>query len=121
MASQEDVRRIATSLPEVSEEPGRFAFRVRGKAFAWVWLERPEPDGPRIPNADVVAIRVDGELEKESLVEMDPDAFFTEPHYAGFPAVLVRLPKVDADMLEDLLVKGWRIQAGKRPASRLAR
>jgi hypothetical protein len=127
MASQEDVRRIATSLPEVSEEQGRFAFRVRGKAFAWIWLERPEPNGPRIPNAGVLAIRVDGELEKESLIAVDPDAFFSEPHYAGFPAVLARLPKVDAAMLEDLLVKGWRIQAswriqaGKRLASTLTR
>lgn len=47
MPTQDDVRRIATSLPEVTEEAGSFAFRVRGKAFAWVWLERPDPPPPR--------------------------------------------------------------------------
>jgi hypothetical protein len=119
MPTQGDVRRIATGLPEVVEEDGRFAFRVRGKAFAWVWLERSEPGGPRVPRPDVLAVRVDGETEKESLIGMDPDAFFTEPHYHGFPAVLVRLTAISPSLLEDLLVRAWRIQAPKRLAATL--
>jgi hypothetical protein len=119
--TQDDVRRIAMSLPEVTEERGRFAFAVRGKAFAWVWLERPDPRAPRIPNPDVLAVRVGGEIEKESLIGMDPDAFFTEPHYHGFPAVLVRLPRVAPDLLEELVVGAWRIQAPKRLAATLDR
>lgn len=121
MPTQDDVRRIATALPEVAEEDGRFAFRVRGKAFAWVWFERPEPNGRRTPNPDVIAVRVDGEAEKESIIGLDPDVFFTEPHYAGFPAVLVRLPAIDADLLEELLVRAWRVQAPKRLAATLDR
>lgn len=121
MATQDDVRRIALALPEVEEATDRFSVSVRGKAFAWVWLERPEPKAPRVPNPDVIAIRVDGELEKESLLAMDPETFFTEPHYAGFPAVLVRLPSVSEDVLEDLLVAAWRIQAPKRLAATLDR
>lgn len=121
MPTQEDVRRISTGLPEVTEEAGRFAFRVRDKAFAWVWLERPEPRARRIPNPEVVAVRVDGELEKESLIGMDPDVFFTEPHYHGYPAVLVRLPAIDPDLLEELLVRAWRVQAPKRLAATLDR
>jgi hypothetical protein len=119
--TQDDVRRIAMSLPEVTEERGRFAFAVRGKAFAWVWLERPDPRAPRIPNPDVLAVRVGGEIEKESLIGMDPDAFFTEPHYHGFPAVLVRLPRVAPDLLEELVVGAWRIQAPKRLVATLDR
>ena len=121
MATQEDVRRIAMSLAEVEEAGDRFAFSVRGKGFAWVWLERPQPKGPRMPNPGVIAIRVDGELEKESLIAMDPDVFFTEPHYDGFPAVLVRLPEIADDVLEALLTAGWRIQAPKRLAATLER
>ena len=34
---------------------------------------------------------------------MDPDVFFTEPHYNGFPAILVRLAADRPGMLEKLL------------------
>jgi hypothetical protein len=121
MATQEGVRRIAMSLAEVEEASERFAFSVRGKGFAWVWLERTEPKGPRTPNPEVLAIRVDGELEKESLIAMDPEVFFTEPHYDGFPAVLVRLPEIADDVLEALLTAAWRIQAPKRLVATLDR
>jgi hypothetical protein len=114
MATQDDVRRIALSLPETTEEDGDFRFFVRGKAFVWVWLERHEPKKARVPNADAVGIRVAHELEKESLIEMDPAAFFTEPHYDGFPAILVRLPAIEMALLEKLLTDAWRIQAPKR-------
>lgn len=121
MPTQDDVRRIALALPEATEEPDRFAFSVRGKGFAWVWLERPEPKARRVPNPDVIAIRVKGEIEKESLIAMDPETFFTEPHYHGFPAVLVRLPSIAEDVLADLLTSAWRIQAPTRLAATLDR
>ena len=112
--TQDDVRRIALALPETTEEPGSFRFLVAGKAFAWPWLERIEPKRARVPNLDVVAIRIAHDLEKEALIEMDPAAFFTEAHYDGFPAILVRLAKIDPDLLEKLIRDGWRIQAPKR-------
>ena len=37
--------------------------------------------------------------------------FFTEPHYAGFPAILVRLPAVTVRELEAIITEGWRCQA----------
>jgi hypothetical protein len=116
MPSQDDVRRIALSLPSTAQEPDYFRFLVEGKAFAWVWLDRPIPKKARVPNQDVVAIRVGNESEKEALIDMDPDAFFTEPHYNGFPAILVRLDAVDPGLLEKLLIDAWRIQAPKRLA-----
>ena len=63
-----------------------------------------------MPNADVIAIRVRNNAEKEMLVEAEPAKFFTEPHYNGFP-VLVRLAAVDVEELEVLLLNGWRCQA----------
>jgi hypothetical protein len=114
VATQVDVRRIALALPETTEEPGSFRFLVGGKAFVWTWLERTDPKRARVPNATAVGIRVAHDSEKETLIEMDPTAFFTEPHYDGFPAILVRLADIDLEMLEKLLTDAWRIQAPKR-------
>lgn len=115
MASQEDIRRIALALPEASEDAGHFAFAVtnkgKRKGFVWVWMERVEPKKARRPNAGVVAIRVRDEEDKDRWLASDPEVFFTEPHYAGFPAVLVRLPRIDVERLRELIVEGWRCQA----------
>jgi len=115
MADQEDVRRIALSLPETVAGSDHFAFSVlnRGKpkGFAWVWMERREPKRPRVANPDVLAVRVAGQVEKEMLLAADPEKFFTEAHYNGFPAVLVRLTAVEQDELTELLTDGWRCQA----------
>jgi hypothetical protein len=117
MATQEDVRRIALGLPGASEEAGRFAFSVdnkgKPKAFAWVWNERIEPKKPRVPNPDVLAVRVAGEEAKQFLIGAVPGTFFTEPHYNGFPAVLLRLGAIEAEQLESLIIDGWRCQAPK--------
>lgn len=121
MADQDSVRRIASSLPQTVEGEDRFAFSVlnRGKAkgFAWVWMERVQPKQPKVPNPGVLAIRVAGQAEKDELIASDPEKFFTEPHYNGYPAVLVRLAAVDDDELHELLTDAWRIQAPKGLAS----
>lgn len=83
------------------------------KAFAWGWLERVGAKKARVPNPSVVAVRVAGLDDKEILLAADPRKFFTEPHYDGFPAVLVRLPEVDVDQLEVLITEAWRVQAGQ--------
>ena len=62
MATRADVRRLALALPDTTEETGRFAFSVankgKAKAIVWVWMERVEPGRPRVPRADVIAVRV---------------------------------------------------------------
>jgi hypothetical protein len=116
MASQADVRRIALSLPETTEEGG-FHFSVVGKGFAWVWMERVQPKKPRVPNPEVIAVRVDNELEKQALLSLDADIFFTEPHYDGYPAVLVLLPAIDLVLLEKVLTDAWRCRAPNKLAA----
>jgi hypothetical protein len=44
---------------------------------------------------------------------MTGDKFFTEPHYNGYPAILVRLAAIDPDELEELIVDAWRCMAPK--------
>jgi hypothetical protein len=115
MADQDDVRRIALALPDTSEAGDHFAFSVHNKGkqkgFVWAWNERIEPRKPRVPRSDVVAVRVADQFEKEALLACDEEKFFTEPHYNGFPAVLVRLPQIGVDELEELISGAWRCQA----------
>ena len=115
MAGQADVRRIALSLPDTVENVDRFVFAVldKGKAkqFAWLWKERVEPKKARVPNHDVLAVRVADEGDKAALLASDSEKFFTEAHYNGFPAVLIRLAAIEADELEELIVDAWRCQA----------
>ena len=115
MATQSDVRRIALSLPGAEPVPGRFAFGVQRKgkikAFVWVWMERVTPKKPRVPNHSIIAARVPDLAEKDRLLAADRVKFFTEPHYNGFPAILVRLGAVSVSDLKTLLTAAWRSQA----------
>ncbi len=115
MATLSDVRRIALSLPGADKTRDRFAFAVpikgKLKQFAWVWMERIDPKKPRVPNSSVLAVRVFSLAEKDRLLTENPKSLFTEPHYAGFPAVLVRLDEVTAKELRALVTEAWRCQA----------
>jgi hypothetical protein len=122
MATQADVRRIALSLPAVEEAGDGFAFSVarkgKLKGFVWVWMERVVPKKPRVPNPGVIAVRVANEGQKNALLSADGKKFFTEPHYDGFPAVLVRLDAVSVADLKVLIAEAWRCQAPAELAQR---
>ena len=111
MSTQHDVRRLALELPEVVETADHFGFSVmngpKPRGFAWAWRERVHPKKARIENPDVLAMRVPDLGTKELLLSSDRKKFFTEPHYNGFPAVLVRLNEVETDELEELLIEAW--------------
>ena len=103
------------ALPGVTASTEGFAFSVdhkgKAKGFIWVWQERVNPRKPRVPNPQVLAARVANETEKAALLGVDPDKFFTEPHYHGFPAVLVRLPAVSVAELQQVITEAWRCLA----------
>ncbi len=111
MATQDDVRRIALSLPQTVEDPTRFAFTVlnkgKAKGVAWVWLERIHPKKARVPNPAVVAVAVSDLTEKDLLLEANPGKYFTDPHYHGYPAILVRLAEIDVAELRGLITNSW--------------
>jgi hypothetical protein len=122
MATQADVRRIALSLPGAEQADAGFAFGIRHKGklkgFAWVWMERVNPKKPRVANPGVIAVRVANLAQRDLMVSADPAKFFTEPHYAGFPAVLVRLNAVTVADLKVLLAEGRRCQAPAEKSER---
>ena len=76
--------------------------------LTWVWMQRAGPRKPRVPCANVLA----GRVAKEILLMAEPQKFFTEPHYDGFPAVLVRLKEVGhVAELRKLLTHAWTARA----------
>lgn len=113
MVSVDEVARMVLRLPEVAEgeRHGHRTWSVAGRAFAWVrpfskadvrrYGDTIPPDGP------ILAVRVADLGEKEAVLATHPEGFFTIPHFNGFPAILVQLPAVSAEVLRDALVDGW--------------
>ena len=106
MATEDDVRRIALSLPETIEKPwyNTPGFRVKDKGFLRI---RSEAEGGLL-------VFVADLGEKEALLASDPDKFFTTPHYDGHPSVLVNLPAIGVDELRELITDSWRLKAPPR-------
>jgi hypothetical protein len=121
MATWDDVRRLALSLPETSEQPmhGLMSWRVKDKMFVW---ERPlrQSDlkalGADAPSGEILGARVEHEGAKFALVESEPEIYFTIPHFDGYAAVLVLLDRIGLDELEELIVDAWLVRAPKRLA-----
>ncbi len=123
MAGWEDVRRIALALPQASERSSRglAQWRVSEKLFVW---ERPlrageaKALGEAAPDGPILGARVEHLGAKEALLADDPQVYFTTSHFDGYPAVLVRLERIDVDELEELVVEAWLCRAPKTIAQR---
>jgi len=111
VTDDEDVRRLALSLPRVEEiDCEGFDFRVAGKGFVWSYPERL-PGQPRRIRTDVAVLYVGDEAEKQALLLGEPSVFFTAPEYRGWPLVLLRLTAVDRERLAELVTDAWRMRA----------
>jgi hypothetical protein len=110
MADADDVRRLASALPEVEEiASAGFDFRVAGKGFVWSYPERT-PGRPRVIRTDVAVLYVGDEAEKQALLLGEPELFFTAPGYDGWPLVMLRLERVGVERLAELLTDAWRMR-----------
>jgi len=128
VATLEDVRRIALRLPEVTEyiegHGGAPAWRTKRGMLAWVRgprksdLKQLAALGRSWPDGTVVAIRVDGDDSKQTLLTVHAEALFTVPHFDGYPAVLAILEKLDVDLLEDLLLAAWTTRVSRTAAKK---
>jgi hypothetical protein len=117
VVSLDDVADMALDLPEVAEAErhGTRAWGVRGKVFAWersfrkADIRRFGDEDP--PAGTILAVRVDDLGEKEAVLSANPKAFFTIPHFDGYPAVLIQLNVVTKRALREAIIDGWLAMA----------
>ena len=119
-----DLDELALAMPQTTKEvtdDGRPSYLVHGKRFCLQRSRRPDaldPDtGERLD--DVLMFRVADLDVKELMLSDTRGAYFTTPHFNGYPAVLVRIPdltRLDRDELYDLVAEAWLTRAQKRVA-----
>jgi hypothetical protein len=101
------VRNIGLALPGVAESTayGQPALKVHGKLLACI---------PANPSAEPgsLAVRVDFD-DRAELLAADPDVYYVTDHYVGYTAVLVRLSRVNPDVLRDLLGMAYKFVTRK--------
>jgi len=122
----DEVEQFALDFPETTSSPsygGSPAFRVNKKLMFRLRTEMAdEVDGlTGEAYGEVLVLRVADLGEKEALIADDSLAFFTTPHYDGYPAVLVRLSRVDPEELRELVTDVWLTLAPKRAIDRYVR
>jgi hypothetical protein len=121
MASWDDVRRFALSLPETEERVSREnrQWRVKDKLFVW---ERPlrKSDlaalGDSAPEGPILGVRTEHLVAKEAILADPSGVFFTTPHFDGYPAVLVKLDEISVADLEELVTEAWLARAPAKVA-----
>lgn len=118
MATFEDVRRLGSELPEVTESVsyGTPALKVRSKSFCRMWSRR-EHDRDDVHDTEVLVVFCD--LDAKPMLLDAHEALFSTPHYEGYGAMLVRLGDVDLDDLADWLEDSYRLKAPKTLVRRL--
>jgi hypothetical protein len=101
--SPDEARALALSLPEAVEQDhhGRPSFRVGGKIFATLWSE------------ERMNVMVD-EGGVRTAVHRAPEACEEVWWGKRLAAVGVMLPRVDRELLEELLTDAWEHKAPRR-------
>jgi hypothetical protein len=100
VATEEDLRAIALSLPSVEERSSygkRPSWRVAGHGFVGIWKDE----------ASAVFVAEDTD-KKQALLAESSEKFFTTAHYGESARLLVRLSAVDVDELRQLITESWR-------------
>ncbi len=112
------VRDIGLALPGVEEGTvyGAPALKFHGKLLACVPSHRSAE-----PASLVVRVGLDDRAE---LLAADPDVYYVTEHYVGYEGVLVRLSRVNPNVLRDLLGMAYKFvtrKSAQRPRARKPR
>jgi len=107
-----DVRRFGLTLPNAEDTTawGSPMLKVNGRIFAGIPINKDAEPGSVMFIVDFAA--------RDAMIEEQPDIYYTAPHYESYACVLVRLSRVNRDMLEDLLRMSHRHVSSKPPQRR---
>lgn len=124
MVTWDDVERITSGLPEVTEGTswGNRCWKVKGKTFAWVRPlgKKDRADlGDAAPDGEILGVRVADAADKRAVLD-EYDAVFTIPHFANYDAVLIHLDGAEAADVNDLIVDAWLCMAPSKLAAQYA-
>jgi hypothetical protein len=102
----EDVRRMAMAFPGVEEHLsfGEPTLKVGKRFLACV---------AKI-DADSLCLKLPDALQRDFLVNSQPDIYYAPKHYADFGSILIRMSKADPEEVRDLFEQAWRAYAPKR-------
>lgn len=108
------VRKMALELPEVEQGTayGSPALKVRGDLLACIAIHKSVEPG-------TLAVRVDFDQRAE-LIAAAPDVYYLTGHYRNYPAVLVRMSRIQPDALRGLLKTALRFVNSQRLARKHA-
>jgi hypothetical protein len=106
------VETIGRSLPdvEVATMYGQPALKVRGKMFVCLASHKSAEPDTLVARMAIV--------DRDALIEDDPDTYYLTGHYVGYPCVLVRLSRVRRDALRDLVIGAHRFISSHAPKRR---
>jgi hypothetical protein len=118
-----DVHQLAAGMPHVTVYPGtedRPVYQVGGKSFVFFRTPRPVDRDPDTGEKydDVIVFWVDGEQDKQALLQSGPP-YFTTAHFNGHPSVLIRqseLGRLSLTELTELVQDAWLSRASKTRA-----
>ena len=110
--------KIGAALPYVEQTTswGAPTLKARGKMIACQAINKAAE-----PNTLVVCMPIP---DRDELIAADSDVYYLKPHYEDYPCVLVRLSRIRADVLRDLLHMGWefaRTRAKRKSPARRAK
>ena len=96
-ANFDTIRKIGLALPGVEESVawGTPVLKVHGKIFAGIAIHSSAE-----PGSLMVRMAPD---DREELISAAPDVYYVTDHYVPGNGVLVRLSRVNADVLRDLI------------------
>lgn len=101
------VESIGRALPdvEVTTTWGQPSLKVRGKMFVCMAAHKSAEPNTLVAMMDFAS--------RDALVEDDPDTYYLKEHYLNYPCVLVRLSRVGADALRDLVTGSYRFVSAR--------
>jgi hypothetical protein len=111
MVTIEDVRALAVRLPRTTEALVRDRVKFRVRSLVYLAFSRDE---------EVMGFAFPKE-ERDALVASEPDKFLMPTGGdLRYNWVLVRLDRLDADEMRELVIDAWRMVVPRRVADALA-